>query len=102
MWAGQATPEGTARFRDRFPLLRDRGHFRLAEQVSGAGSLCLSSIGLGTYLGEPDDAVDREYTQAIVAALRSGINVLDTAINYRHQRSERNIGAALGQLVASG
>jgi aryl-alcohol dehydrogenase-like predicted oxidoreductase len=102
MWAGQATPEGTARFRDRFPLLRDRGHFRLAEQVSGAGSLCLSSIGLGTYLGEPDDAVDREYTQAIVAALRSGVNVLDTAINYRHQRSERNIGAALGQLVASG
>jgi hypothetical protein len=33
---------------------------------------------------------------AIAAGLRSGINVLDTAINYRHQRSERNIGAVLG------
>ena len=31
-----------------------------------------------------------------------GINVLDTAINYRHQRSERNIGAALRQVIDSG
>jgi len=34
-------------------------------------------------------------------ALRSGINVLDTAINYRHQRSERNIGTALNHLIES-
>ncbi len=38
----------------------------------------------------------------IATALRSGINVLDTAINYRHQRSERNIGAALRQAIDSG
>ena len=62
----------------------------------------MSSIGLGTYLGEPDDATDREYTAAIATALRSGINVLDTAITYRHQRSERNIGAALKQVTDSG
>ena len=37
-----------------------------------------------------------------MAAVRSGINVLDTAINYRHQRSERNIGAALDPLVSTG
>ena len=102
MLSGRATPEGTARYRDRFLSLRDRGHFRCADHAPGAGNLWLSSIGLGTYLGEPDEAADREYTEAIAAALRSGINVLDTAINYRHQRSERNIGVALGQLVASG
>ncbi len=62
----------------------------------------MSSIGAGTYLGEPDDATDLEYTAAMAAALRSGINVLDTAINYRHQRSERNVGAALRQVVDSG
>ena len=62
----------------------------------------MSSIGLGTYLGEPDDDTDREYTASIATALRSGINVLDTAINYRHQRSERNVGAALRQVVDSG
>ncbi len=70
--------------------------------MPGTGELWLSSIGLGTYLGEPDDTTDREYIAAIAAALRSGINVLDTAINYRHQRSERNIGAALQQLIESG
>lgn len=94
MAAGFATPEGTIRYRDRFPQLQEAGHFR-----QGPGDLWLSSIGLGTYLGEPDDAADAEYTEAIVTALRSGINVLDTAINYRHQRSERNIGAALQQVA---
>lgn len=101
MLPGCATSEGTTRYRDRFPHLRDAGHFRRPEQVPEAGELWLSSIGLGTYLGEPDDAADAAYTEAIVAALRSGINVLDTAINYRHQRSERNIGGALQQMIRS-
>jgi aryl-alcohol dehydrogenase-like predicted oxidoreductase len=99
MLPGHATPTGTARYRDRFPRLLAADHFRRPEQVPGASELWLSSIGLGTYLGEPDDAADRNYTEAIAAAVRSGVNVLDTAINYRHQRSERNIGAALQQLV---
>ena len=38
----------------------------------------------------------------MIAAVRGGINFLDTAINYRHQRSERSIGAALAQLFAAG
>lgn len=99
MLPGHATSTGTARYRDRFPRLLAAGHFRRPEQVAGASGLWLSSIGLGTYLGEPDDAADQSYIQAIAAAVRSGVNVLDTAINYRHQRSERNIGAALQQLV---
>src|SRR5712692_10157883 len=102
MFPGHATAEGTARYRDRFPDLRDAGHFRRPGHVPGAGELWLSSIGLGTYLGEPDDAADQAYTEAIATALRSGINVIDTAINYRHQRSERNIGVALKQLIDSG
>lgn len=102
MWKGFATAEGTARYRDRFPCLREAGHFRRAEGAPGAGELWTPSIGLGTYLGEPDSAGDARYTEAIAHALRRGINLLDTAINYRHQRSERNIGAALGQLFQSG
>ena len=102
MLPGFATPEGTARYRDRFPQFREAEHFRHPEHVPGARDLWLSSIGLGTYLGEPDDAADAAYIEAIGTALRSGINVLDTAINYRHQRSERNIGAALRAAVASG
>jgi aryl-alcohol dehydrogenase-like predicted oxidoreductase len=98
---GHATSAGTARYRDRFPNVRDAAHFRQAEHVPGVSQLWLSSIGLGTYLGEPSSAADQAYTAAIEAGLKSGINVLDTAINYRHQRSERNIGAALARLFES-
>jgi len=99
MIQGGSTAEGTLRYRNRFPQLEQAGHFRHADAVPGLAELSLSSIGLGTYLGEPDDAADGEYVEAIVTALRSGINVLDTAINYRHQRSERNIGQALARLT---
>lgn len=102
MLPGFATETGTARYRARFPQLRDAGHFRRRENVPGAGELWLSSLGLGTYLGDTDDAADRRYTQAIELALRSGVNLLDAAINYRHQRSERNIGQALANLVSAG
>jgi aryl-alcohol dehydrogenase-like predicted oxidoreductase len=86
-----ATAEGTAGYRDRFA---DRpGHFRQAQ------GLWLSSIGLGTYLGDATDAIDKAYTQAIGRAVELGSNVIDTAINYRHQRSERAIGKALKRLL---
>jgi aryl-alcohol dehydrogenase-like predicted oxidoreductase len=89
-----ATAEGTARYRDRYA---DRpGHFRQAQ------GLWLSSIGLGTYLGEATDAIDKAYAQAIGRAVNLGCNVIDTAINYRHQRSERTIGKALKRLCNAG
>jgi aryl-alcohol dehydrogenase-like predicted oxidoreductase len=102
MLPGHATAAGTARYRDRFANLRDAGHFRQAEHVPEVSQLWLSSIGLGTYLGDPSDAADQAYMAAIEAGLQSGINVLDTAINYRHQRSERNIGSVLKHMVGSG
>lgn len=57
--------------------------------------LVLSRIGIGTYLGNPDAATDQSYTRAIVRAVQLGVNVIDTAANYRFQRSERSIGEAL-------
>ena len=39
---------------------------------------------------------------AIVAAIEGGFNVVDSAINYRLQRSERSIGKALQELAAKG
>jgi len=56
---------------------------------------------MGTYLGEPDVDTDQRYIEAARAAIESGVNVLDSAINYRFQRSERSIGAALKQAVDS-
>ncbi|WP_225333597.1 aldo/keto reductase [Halomicrobium urmianum] len=55
----------------------------------------VSSVGVGTYLGDPTDEQDDRYHEAIVEALESGSNVVDTAINYRHQRSERVVGDAV-------
>ncbi len=89
MLHGFATPDGTRLFTEQFPLARDRHFYR---EISG---LHLSTLGLGTFLGEPDEATDLAYEQAALIALRSGINVLDTAINYREQRSERTLRAAL-------
>jgi len=58
-------------------------------------SLVPSSIGIGTYLGNADEATDVGYTRAIVRAVQLGVNVIDTAANYRFQRSERSVGEAL-------
>lgn len=102
MIAGHATAPGTARFRGRFPDLSAAGHLRAPNHVRGIADLWLSSIGLGTYLGEPDAATDARYTEAVIEAVCSGVNVLDSAINYRFQRSERSIGSAVAKLMESG
>lgn len=94
--AGFATLDGTTRFAERFLPKVDAGHFREAL------GLRLSSIGLGSYLGDPTDEDDRRYEEAVTAAVARGTNVLDTAINYRCQRSERAFGATLGRLFAAG
>lgn len=94
--AGFATPEGTTRYRERFAGHAAEGHFR------ERNGLWLSSLGVGTYLGEHDAATDAAYARAIARALELGSNVIDTAINYRFQRSERSIAAAVGALVAQG
>jgi aryl-alcohol dehydrogenase-like predicted oxidoreductase len=60
-----------------------------------AQGMTLSTLGIGTYLGQADDATDRAYEAAIRAAIDGGITLIDTAINYRNQRSERAIGAAI-------
>ncbi len=90
---GSATPQGTKRYRDRNPFAE--GHFRDQQQLS------LSSIGIGTYLGNADEETDARYSEAIVRAVELGSNVIDTAANYRFQRSERAIGKALRQLITT-
>ncbi len=94
MIAGRATLEGTARFEQGSSAAT--GHFRSALGVT------LSSIGLGTYLGSEDSATDRGYEESVGVALRCGVNVFDSAINYRGQRSERAIGRALARAIREG
>ena len=92
----RATWEGTKRYAEAFTGRAADGHFRETQ------GLLLSSLGIGTYLGQPDERTDAAYTAAIAAAVENGINVIDAAINYRFQRSERSVGAAIVQLEAKG
>ena len=61
-----------------------------------------STLGLGTYLGREDDVTDGLYRKAVARAVARGVNVVDTAVNYRHQRSERAVGAALAAAIRRG
>lgn len=90
---GFATLDATTRYRERFKGRAAQNHFRLEED------LWLSSIGIGTYLGNPDHDTDERYVDAVMHAVELGANVIDTAANYRFQRSERSIGHALKILV---
>ena len=94
MIAGRATPDGTDAYRRRANAAPE--HFR------AFGGCWLSSVGIGTYLGAEDSATDELYRNALTRALELGLNVVDTAVNYRHQRSERVIGQALSALIGKG
>jgi aryl-alcohol dehydrogenase-like predicted oxidoreductase len=100
----RATDQGTRRYAGKFSATAAPGHFREPVHCSTPDEAAplLSSIGIGTYLGQPDEATDKAYTVAVVAAVAGGINVIDSAINYRYQKSERSIGAALRELQAKG
>jgi aryl-alcohol dehydrogenase-like predicted oxidoreductase len=112
----RASAEGTRRYAAKFSAVAAPGHFREPANCSSpvdTDCACsppqtnepaplLSSIGIGTYLGMPDEATDRSYAAAITAAVEGGINTIDSAINYRYQRSERAIGTALRELAGRG
>lgn len=96
MLSGYATLAGTDAYRQRFAMSLHPLHFRRS------ADLWFASIGLGTYLGDPTPRTDELYEAAIRLALVRGCNVLDAAINYRHQRSERAIGQVLSALIGEG
>jgi aryl-alcohol dehydrogenase-like predicted oxidoreductase len=85
-----ATPEATHAYRERHA---DRGFART--YFRRAGDCAVSSVGLGTYLGDPTPAGDSALREALTCGLEHGVNVVDTASNYRCGRSERVVGEAL-------
>lgn len=91
---GWATRDGTSRFIERFKGEAASSHFRLEQD------LWISSIGIGTYLGNWDADTDHRYADSLEKAVNLGVNVIDTAANYRFQRSERTVGTALQRLTA--
>jgi nucleoside-diphosphate-sugar epimerase len=66
------------------------------------GEQAISSVGIGTHRGSESLHDDHAYFAAIKRAVRSGINVIDTAINYRCMRSEQVVGKAIQSLAVEG
>ena len=92
---GFATSKGTKNYTE-YAISQGRpiSHFKSFD------SLHLSSIGMGTYLGQPSEEDDQAIENAVFESVKSGaVNVIDTAINYRAMRSEKSIGRALLRLV---
>src|SRR3954463_7344848 len=92
----QATTTGTRRLATRI-VRRPREFYRAFPR-----KLTISALGIGTYLGDCTDEEDERYRTCVLEAITSGINVVDTAINYRCQRSERSVGRALSEAIAAG
>jgi aryl-alcohol dehydrogenase-like predicted oxidoreductase len=95
---GYATPEGTRKYTEyAFSRGKPRKHFKFFD------GLLLSSLGMGTYLGQPNEEDDKAVENAVYQSVKSGaVNVIDTAINYRAMRSEKSIGRALVRLIRDG
>ena len=96
LWPGWATPAGTANYAST------KTTYRAAYRVDAVSGATLSAVGLGTYLGDATDEVDLAMEEAVYYTVSKGINVVDSAINYRGQRSERAVRLALRKLFGSG
>jgi aryl-alcohol dehydrogenase-like predicted oxidoreductase len=92
----RATAAGTRRVTDRD--VANREDFRRPFPRR----LTVSALGAGTYLGECTDGEDDAYASTLHAAIALGVNLLDTASNYRCQRSERVVGRTLEGLFGTG
>ena len=94
MISGFATSEGTKKFAENSGVNQDN--------FKETNNLRLSNVGIGTYLGEPDSKTDELVTNAVKQSILSGVNVIDTAINYRAQKAERSVGKAISELIQDG
>ena len=94
MISGCASYEGTKKFAENSGVNQDN--------FKNFKNLLLSNVGIGTYLGDPDTKTDELVTSAVKQSVLSGVNVIDTAINYRSQKAERSVGKALSELIMEG
>ena len=94
MISGFATEQGTKNFAENSAA--NKSNYKKIQ------TLTLSNIGVGTYLGNADSQTDEAVKNAIKQSILYGVNVIDTAINYRAQKAERSVGKAISELIQEG
>ena len=98
---GFATEQGTDAYyrRSQYDEVNLEVHPTNFKNPCEAPGLKLSSLGVGTYMGDPDDYTDYLMYDGIkTSVLSGGINHIDTAPNYRYMKSERTVGKVLTTL----
>jgi uncharacterized protein YyaL (SSP411 family)/aryl-alcohol dehydrogenase-like predicted oxidoreductase len=94
---GKATAEGTAKYAAR--LITQAGSQDYMERgfvPFGQTHLTTSRLGFGSYRVNTSE---REHREAMIKALREGVNLIDTSTNYMDGDSERLIGLVLRDLI---
>eukprot|EP00877_Chromochloris_zofingiensis_P007465 jgi/Chrzof1/2972/Cz12g06160.t1 len=102
-YKGYASPSGTWTYAGYLQHHVAHNHYKeLYYQPEGKEeeTILLSSLGMGTYLGEADDLTDEQTLCALLFTITHGWNVIDTASNYRNGRAESTVGKALSLLLA--
>ncbi|HFU75592.1 MAG TPA: aldo/keto reductase [Arcobacter sp.] len=87
-----ATKEATYSFAKKFSNYKD--FYTIYDD------LVFSKLGIGTFNKEPykEENYVFHYIEAIKSAIENGINLIDTASNYRYGQSEKEIATALKEL----
>ena len=98
---GYATAEGTERYYRRSQY-DEYGSYDVSPQhfkMPLHSDLKITTLGYGSYIGDPDDKTDFLMYDAIKqSVLSGGVNLIDTAPNFRYMKSERTIGKILTTL----
>jgi len=92
MIEGYATTSGTQNYSAKFSNAKLNNFKQFAK-------LYISNVGMGTYLGDSSVHTDNLVKNAIKKSISCGINLIDTAINYRSQKAERVVGKAISELI---
>jgi aryl-alcohol dehydrogenase-like predicted oxidoreductase len=91
MISGYATLSGTGKFVSQLDI-----------SYRKSPMFYTSPIALGTHLGDMNEKDSKLYREGIEYGLMNGLNFIDTAINYRGMRSERDVGYVVKSLIDKG
>lgn len=91
MIKGWATVEGTKGYFDKRSIQR--------EKLRNSGEFYTLPIAVGTHLGDFSEEHSMLFQDCIEHALRNNVNFIDTAVNYRGMKSERDIGKVFDKLI---
>ncbi len=91
-----ATFEDTLNYAKKFSTYKD---FYMK-----SNDLVFSKLGLGTFNKEPykEENYLFHYIASVKEAVKNGMNVIDSASNYRYGESEKEIGIALKEMLDEG